>query len=79
MECFSNQLKINLGLKAKNQVKNAAGCRAQRHFTVVVTPVRALQVTPANPQLGDTISDSDGNPAVSSSPTVAFNQKTYPV
>jgi len=53
---------------------------------VSAAPVSALQVqvTPANPHLGDTLSvvikqDSpDGNEAVTSSPTVTFDQKTYP-
>lgn len=48
----------------------------------LVTPVHALQVrlTPANPHLGDTLSVviQQDNPAVSSSPTVVFDQKTYP-
>lgn len=48
----------------------------------LATPVRALQVrvTPANPHLGDTLSVvvQQDNPADGSSPTVAFNQKTYP-
>jgi len=55
-------------------------------FTVALaSPVNAMQVqvTPANPQLGDTLfvvirPDSDGNEAVTSSPTVTFEQKTYP-
>ncbi len=54
---------------------------------VLASPVGALQVrvTPTHPQLGDTLSvviqldNPDGNKAsVSSSPTVAFEQKTYP-
>jgi murein DD-endopeptidase MepM/ murein hydrolase activator NlpD len=44
-------------------------------------PAQALQVqiTPTNPQLGDTISVvvKPDNPAVSSSPTVTLGQKTY--
>lgn len=45
-------------------------------------PVHALQVkiTPANPQLGDTLSvvvQHDDAPAVNSSPSVTLNQKTY--
>lgn len=48
----------------------------------LAAPVRALQVrvTPANPQLGDTVSVviQQDNSAVSSSPTVTINQKTYP-
>ena len=49
---------------------------------VMATPVRALQVqvTPTNPQLGDTLSVviQMDNPAVSSSPKIAFNNKIYP-
>ena len=44
-------------------------------------PVSALQVrvTPANPHLGDTLSVliQQDNPAISSSPSVTLNQKTY--
>lgn len=52
-------------------------------FSVALAnPVRALQVrvTPANPHLGDTLSVviQQDNPAVSSSPTFIFEQKTYP-
>lgn len=47
----------------------------------VSAPAQALQVqiTPTNPQLGDTISVvvKPDNPAVSSSPTVTLGQKTY--
>ena len=47
-----------------------------------VTPVHALQVqiTPANPRLGDTLSVliQQDNPAITSSPSVTLNQKTYP-
>jgi murein DD-endopeptidase MepM/ murein hydrolase activator NlpD len=85
MECFkANHLKINLAL---GRQKAGRGCcwfiaAISAILPVVATPVRALQVrvTPANPQLGDTLSVviQTGNPAVSSSPTVAFNQKTYP-
>lgn len=49
---------------------------------VIATPARALQVQviPANPKLGDTLSVviQMDNPAASSSPKVAFNHKTYP-
>lgn len=48
----------------------------------LATPIRALEVrvTPANPHLGDTLSVliQQDNPAVTSSPTVVFEQKTYP-
>lgn len=47
----------------------------------LATPVRALQVqvTPAKPQLGDTLSlvVQYDNPAITSSPSVTLNQKTY--
>lgn len=48
----------------------------------LAVPVRALQVrvTPAKLHLGDTLSVliQQDDPAIRSSPTVAFNQKTYP-
>ncbi len=48
-------------------------------YSVPVTAMQ-VQVTPANPQLGDTLSVvvQQDNPAISSSPTVVSNQKTYP-
>ncbi len=78
MKCFkANYLTNNLarGYCCKLCVTSAI-------LAVVATPARALQVqvTPANPQLGDTLSVviQTGNKSVSTSPTVAFNQKTYP-
>ena len=50
---------------------------------VVAAPVLAMQVrvSPANPQLGDTLSVvlQQDNPAINGSPSVTVNQKTYPM
>lgn len=55
--------------------------------TILSAPVMALQmqVTPANPQLGDTLSVAiardnldNSNQSTTANPTVTFNQKTYP-
>lgn len=72
MECF----------KANHFISNLALGMVVASPVAWVAPLSALQVqvTPANPRLGDTLSVvvQQDNPEINSTPSVKLNQKTYP-